>query len=250
LVAQFTNGVEGVAAARCAVNMGVGYKSTLVFIHKVREAMFQSRDTSPMSGEVEVDGCYFHYYVRPKNHRTNRVDRRKQQNMNPNKRAVLALRMRGSPGNGAIRTIVEIIKHENERDVRDVVMKYVNKSTIIFSDEHSCYTSLAAHYDVRQVNHAEAYSQDGINENQAESIFARMRKQHSIIHRCAPKYLRYYANEIAWRDDNRRKSFFHQFEEILMKCLSTGPSRLWAKYWQGNHLSADTLFMSSEHPMN
>lgn len=245
-IALFANAVEGTAALRSSANMGVAYKPVLVLYHKLREALFQSRDLSPMSNEVEMDGCYFHYYIRPANKRQNRVDRRLAFNLNPNKRAVLAIRQRGLSGQGAHRTIVTVIKNENERDVFALAKKYIEPSTTIFTDNHSCYASLTAHYTVKQVNHAEEYSSDeGVNENQAESIFARMRKLFSHIHKGDPKFLIYYANEIAWRDDNRFQSFYWQFTELLKKCLQTGPSRLWSKYWQGNRITEDCVFVAS-----
>lgn len=242
-IALFANAVEGTAALRSAANMGVGYKPVLLFHHKLREALFESRDLTKMNNEAEIDGCYFHYYIRPANKRENRVDRRLAFNLNPNKRAVLAIRQRGLAGQGACRTIVTVIKNENERDVLALAKKYIEPNTTIYTDNHSCYTSLASYYTVKQVNHAEEYSSDdGVNENQAESLFARIRKLFSHIHKCAPKFLIYYANEIAWRDDNRRQPFYWQFTEILKKCLQTGQSRLWSKYWQGNRVTEDCLF--------
>ena len=245
-IAEFANGVEGVAAVRTCIKMGANHKALLLFYHKIREALFQSRDLSPMNNEVEIDGCYFHYYIRPANKRENRIDRRMASNLNPNKRAVLAIRQRGLPGQGAIRTIVTVIKKENERDVAALAKKYIEPGATIYTDNHSCYTSLASEYILKQVNHAEAYSTpEGVNENQAESVFARMRKQFSHIHKCAPKHLIYYVNEIAWRDDNRRQSFYWQFSEMLKKCLQTGQSKLWSKYWQGNRVTEDCLFAAS-----
>ncbi|MDP3088527.1 MAG: IS1595 family transposase [Methylotenera sp.] len=245
-IAEFANGVEGVAALRTCIKMGANHKALLLFYHKIREALFQSRDLSPMNNEVEIDGCYFHYYVRPANKRANRVDRRMAFNLNPNKRAVLAIRQRGLPGQGAKRTIVTVIKNENEREVFALAKKYIEPDTTIYTDNHSCYTSLASDYTVKQVNHAEEYSSDeGVNENQAESVFARMRKQFSHIHKCDPKFLIYYVNEIAWRDDNRRQSFYWQLLELVKKCLQTGQSRLWSKYWQGNRVTEDCLFVAN-----
>ena len=242
-VAIFANGVEGVSALRNAINMGSAYKSTLIFNHKLREALYQSRDLTPLKGEVEIDGCYFHYYVRPHNKRAYRVDRRKSANLNPNKRAVLGIRQRGEPGAGATRTIVEVIKKENDVDVQALVEKYVEPHSTIFTDEHSCYAALSGNYDIKQVNHAEEYSSpEGVNENQVESLFARMRKQFAHIHKCNPNLLLFYANEIAWRDDNRRQSFSWQFETLIKKCMTTGQSRNWAKYWQKNRFTEETLF--------
>jgi hypothetical protein len=66
---------------------------------------------------------------------------------------------------------------------------------------------LHASYDVRRVNHSVEYkAEDGANVNQAESYFSRLRRaeigQH---HRISGDLLHQYANEAAWREDNRRK---------------------------------------------
>ncbi len=244
--ALLVNGVEGAAALRNAQNIGVRYTPILVFNHKLREALFETRDVTKLSGEVEIDGCYFHYYVRPKNNRKDRVDRRLLRNMNPNKRAVIVLRQRGPKEHGAVRTIVEVIKYENEADIRALVHKYVELGSTIYTDEHMCYTHLAAEYELHQVNHQEHFSSpEGYNENQAESFFNRNRKLFGHIHKCAPKYLLFYSNEMAWQEDNRRKSFSWRFEDLIRKCLTTGQSKYWSKYFQGNHRTEDTLFAAT-----
>ena len=132
-------------------------------------------------------------------------------------------------------------------DVSALVRRYVKPGSTIYTDDHPCYTSLGSEYDVRQVNHKEEYSSDeGWNENQAESFFARNRALFGHIHKCEPKYLLYYANEMVWREDNRRKSFTWQFEELLKYCMTTGQSKYWSKYYQGNHLTADTMFRAGK----
>ncbi|MFX0788867.1 hypothetical protein ABEL50_10055 [Escherichia coli] len=55
------------------------------------------------------------------------------------------------------------------------------------------------------------------------------------------RYLMFYANEIAWREDNRRKSVKEKFEQLLRCCLNTLPSRDFIGYWQGNK-KAEALF--------
>jgi len=163
--ALLVNGVEGAAALRNSSNSGVRYTPILIFNHKLREALFETRDLTKMNGEVEIDGCYFHYYVRPKNKRKHRVDRRRASNMNPNKRAVLVFRQRNSIGLGAIRTIVEVIKVENDVDVLALVQRYVELGSTIYTDDHMCYTQLGAWYHLEQVNHKEEYCRDdGVNE--------------------------------------------------------------------------------------
>lgn len=245
-IVLFVQSVKGIPALQLSRNLDVQYKTALVLCQKLRDALWRSRDTSQLKGEVEMDGGYFHYHVRPQNKRRNRVDRRLQRNLNPMKRAVLVMRERGERGDGSRRTIVTVIKQENEKDVWALTVKHVHSDATIYSDEHSCYTGLASRYNVKQVNHQEEYSaDDGTNENQAESFFARMRRLFmGQIHKCAPKHLLFYANEIAWREDNRRKTSGELFEDLLRRCLNVKPSRNWSNYWQGNHLRGDTLFVS------
>ena len=45
-----------------------------------------------LDDEVEIDAAYVNGHVRPANRIENRVDRRKKENQDPNKRAVLVLR--------------------------------------------------------------------------------------------------------------------------------------------------------------
>ena len=47
-------------------------------------------------------------------------------------------------------------------------------------------------------------------------------------------YLNHYANEAAYREDNRRMSNGEMFFDILMKCAETRASRDFGGYWQGN----------------
>jgi hypothetical protein len=229
-----------------AWNTQLQYKTAYVLFHKLRDALWRSRDISPLQGEVEMDGAYFHSYVRPKNKKVDRVDRRLRQNLNPMKRSILVMRERGEPGTGAKRTIIEVIKQENEKDVWNLTKKYVQAGVTIFADEHPSYAGLAARHPVRQVNHQEEYSSDdGTNQNQAESFFARMRRLFiGQIHKCNPKYLIFYGQEIAWREDNRRQSCGWLFDDLMKRCLSVRPSKDWSKYWQGNHIQGDTLFIS------
>lgn len=246
-VALFVHAAKGMSALQLSRSLDVQYKTAYVLFHKLRESLMRERDTSLLSGDVEMDGGYCHSYVRPKNRKQERVDRRLKQNLNPNKRAVLVMRERGEPGQGAKRTLTSIIKQENEQDIRNLVYQYVAPEAVIYADEHSAYASLAARHTVHQVNHQEAYSaEDGTNQNQAESFFSRMRRlMIGQIHKNAPKYLPYYANEVAWREDHRRCSSSEQFEYLMQAALKLRPSRDWAGYWQGNHLADSAALLAA-----
>lgn len=134
----------------------------------------------------------------------------------------------------------------NERDVKALTQQYVEPGTTIFADEHPCYAALAVHYPVRHVNHQDQYSaDDGTNQNQAESFFSVMRRTMiGQIHKCAPKNLALYVNEIVWRQDRRRIGSTGLFKELLGRCLRAPPSRDFSKYWQGNLPLGDGMWVT------
>ena len=237
-IVLFVQSAKGMPALQLSRNLDVQYKTAFVLFHKLREALWCTQDESPLAGEVEMDAAYVHGYVRPKNRKVDRVDRRKKENLNPVKRAVLVMRERGLPKQGAQRSIIKVIKQENEADIQRLVKQHVHPDAVIYADEHPAYASLAAIHEVHQVNHQDEYAtKDGVNQNQAESFFTRMRRMLvGQIHKNAPKHLEFYAHEIAWREDNRRQSALQQFNSLLESALKHSPSRNWSKYWQGNHL--------------
>lgn len=69
--------------------------------------------------------------------------------------------------------------------------------------------------------------------NWAESYFAMLRKmQYGIHHKIGAQHLEAYANELAWRQDNREMKESEKIRLLLMLCLNMPPSEKWSKYWQ------------------
>jgi hypothetical protein len=69
--------------------------------------------------------------------------------------------------------------------------------------------------------------------NWAESFFSRLRRAEiGTHHHFAGKYLAAYANEMSWREDNRRVSNGEQYLMATGAALSHPVSRQWKGYWQ------------------
>jgi hypothetical protein len=68
--------------------------------------------------------------------------------------------------------------------------------------------------------------------NQAESYFSRLRRaeigQH---HRISGHLLYQYANEAAWREDNRRKPNGTNWNVVIGAALAGPKSPVWTGYW-------------------
>lgn len=106
-------------------------------------------------------------------------------------------------------------------------------SSIVHADEASGWDALHARFDIKRVNHSQAYSANGACTNMAEGFFSRMRRAEiGVHHHIAGPYLNAYANEMAWRENNRRVSNGEQFLAITAAALDHPVSRQWKGYWQ------------------
>lgn len=212
------------------------YKTAFVLAHKIRESLMAQRDETELDGEVELDGAYVNGHVRPKNKKADRVDRRLAENQKADKRCVFVMRSRAGAGQGGKRTLTFVMKSEQQAGVLKLAGRFIRKGTTVFADEAPAYDPLHAYFPTKRVNHQVEYrSDDGVTTNMAESYFSRFRRmQYGQVHKFGIMYLNHYANEAAYREDNRRMSNGEMFFDILMKCAETRTSRDFGGYCQGN----------------
>ena len=57
-----------------------------------------------------------------------------------------------------------------------IVRQAVESGTTIYANESSSWDALHAHYDARRINHSIAFHDEGVDTNQAESFFSRLRR--------------------------------------------------------------------------
>jgi hypothetical protein len=92
---------------------------------------------------------------------------------------------------------------------------------------------LHARFETKRINHSQAYSDGEACTNQAESFFSRLRRAEiGIHHKVAGPYLNSYANEMAWREDNRRVSNGELYLMAAAAALKHPKSENWCGYWQ------------------
>lgn len=246
-IAIFTNAVKGLSALQLARDLNIQYKSAFVLAHKIRESLMAHRDESALSGEIHMDGAYVNGYIRPKNKKVDRIDRRLASNQRADKRCVFVMRQctdkDKSPMQGAAKTLTFVLKGENKADVSKLATAFVTKGSVICADESNAYDPLHAKFETRRVNHSIEYrADDGTTNNQAESYFSRFRRmQYGQNHKFGNLYLSNYANEAAFREDTRRESNGNIFAMVGNRCAATRTSRDWCGYWQGNKREAERL---------
>jgi transposase-like protein len=221
IVFLFVNGVKGKAALHIARDMNVGPKSIFVLLHKLREAMGAAIGADELEGEVEIDGAYFGGRTRPDNRR---ADRRQQRR--PERQVVVTARERGLG-----QTRVWVVSRESE--AIPAIRATVASGTEVHADEAGAWDILHASFPMKRVNHSREFkADDGACTNQAESFFARLRRaEFGIHHRISGHLLQAYANECAWREDNRRVANGIQWRWIIGAALGSEKSVRWAGYW-------------------
>lgn len=150
-------------------------------------------------------------------------------------------------GMGAARTLVAICRSENTTDIEALVKQHIKREAMIRSDELPAYGNLKLMgYGHEVVNHSVEFSTDeGINQNQAERFFSRMRWACiGVYHRVTPMYMLDYATEMAWREDVRRKDTGRQLALLVGRVLGAGLSTDWRRYAQGNRRKVELLFQA------
>lgn len=232
-IALFVNEVKGKSMLAMSRDLGLSHKTAFVLCHKMREAMaeeMKGRQIGDDRPEAEVDGAYFGGHVRPKNIAEQRVDRRLKENQSGKRKVVVVIRER----NGE--TLPGVFKSESA--ALSWVSHRVSKGTVLHADEAPSWNDLHARFEVKRIDHQKAYSLDGACTNWAESYFARLRRgEMGHHHHISGPYLLRFAQEAAWREDNRRTANGEQVQRVVDLALGRRPSVDFCGYWQ-RHVKA------------
>jgi transposase-like protein len=227
-IAIFCNEVKGKSMLALSRDLGVSYRVAFVLAHKLREAMAEEMKGRTIGGEgkaAEIDGAYFGGYIKPANHRENRIDRRFAQNQNGKRKCVVVVRERGG------KTVPGVFASESH--ALSFIRSRIAKGTLVNADESASWNDLHARYEMKRINHLQSYSADGACTNWAELFFSRLRRAEiGIHHHIAGNYFIRYAQESAWREDNRRMANGDQVNAVASLAMKRGPSIDFAGYWQ------------------
>jgi transposase-like protein len=224
-IAIFVNGAKGHSALQLSRDLDCQYKTAFVLAHKLREAVTTQANGRKVAGEVEIDGAYFGGYVRPANRVEDRVDRRKAMHQTGKRKVVVTARER----NGS--TLAFTFKSEGA--ALPTIAQHVAPGSTVHADEATHWDGLHSLYLTKRINHSENYSDGEACTNQAESFFSRLRRAEiGIHHHIAGPYLNAYANEMTWREDNRRVSNGMLYLAMTSAALKHPTSKQWKGYWQ------------------
>jgi transposase-like protein len=227
-IAIFCNEVKGKSMLALSRDMGITYKAAFVLAHKLREAMAEEMRGRVVGGEgktAEIDGAYFGGYVKPANRKENRIDRRLSQNQSGKRKAVVVIRERDGNSVPAV--------FRSEGQALSFIRSRIAKGRVVNADAATHWNELQSRFEMKRIDHQEAYSLDGACTNAAEEYFSRLcRAEIGHHHHIAGDYLLRYAQEASWREDNRRLSNGEQVNRLGALALKRGPSVDFSGYWQ------------------
>ncbi len=224
-IAIFVNGAKGHSALQLSRDLDCQYKTAFVLAHKLREALGAVQHGQTLDGEVEIDGAYFGGYVKPANRKEDRIDRRLAEHRTGKRRVVVIMRERRG------QSLPFVFRAEG--DALAIIGDKVANDATVYADEASHWDPLHARFLTKRINHSERYADGPVSTNWAESFFSRIRRAEiGIHHHIAGRYLNAYANEMAWREDNRRVSNGEQYLMATGAALAHPVSRQWKGYWQ------------------
>lgn len=271
---EFISSANGISHHALSRKMNVQQKTAQAFVGKIREALWGSRPQIKLEGTVQIDGGHFggrprHGRVRKQSkaaiaaHVEAQIIGKKNQDKAPRRagrskknwirfkkrRVVMVLReLYPERGKGAKRTIVAVCMSENETDAIQLAQSYIAPGSLVMTDENPAYNQLSCWHDHRTVQHAVEFSTvDGVNDNQAESYFSRLRRYVlGVSHRIEPKYMADIGVEMAWREDVRSNTEGEKLSLLLKAAFSRGKSKWWRGYWQGFMREGELLWSSTQ----
>jgi ISXO2-like transposase domain/Transposase zinc-ribbon domain len=266
-ISLFAAGAKGVPALYLSRVLDVQDKTATALTGKLREVLTRQRDAEILEGVIEMDGGHFcgkprqgrvrlrttaadvqanlaaklSGEKRPKRKPRNRAEVRNWARRKLRRIVMVVREQHPIRGQGAAKTRIAIGYTESARVAERITKQMVKPGCLIMTDENAAYNMLSCWYEHKCVEHSVEFSTvDGVNENQAESFFSRLRRaEYGTFHGFRPKYLFDYAQEFAWREDVRRFTEGQKVADLFRRIFANGLSRWWRGYWQGHHRAGE-----------
>jgi transposase-like protein len=267
----FITGLQGANANELPSDIGITYKTAFLNVGKIREVIFETMDMTPLSGIVHIDCMHICGKPRRSNNRkasdsvlvNNKLRIRKDsivpdKKTHPepsnlkklkNRRIVLALSqlaLNNDGSYGSNRTITYVLRKETAEIILPLIKKSVTKESIIMTDSGGAFNKIEPLLGIKHfaVNHSTQYQDEfGVNNNQAESFFSRMRRaEFGSFNGIGRVYLAFYAAEFAFKNDNKTLGIKDKFYSLLSKILGREPSKAFCGYNQGKRLGFEYTY--------
>ena len=204
-----TSHKKGISSCQLARDIKVTQKTAWFMLHRIREAITDSRDTQ-LSGVVEVDETYVGGKEKNK-HANKRVKGAQGAGSAKSKTVVFGMVERG----GDLR--LNVIERASEPSVKPVVRSNICNTATVNTDEGRHFAWMHREYEHKQVKHALGQYVDGdAYTNTIEGAFGHFKRAIvGIYHHASDKHIGRYTEMFAWRWNRREMSEGERVNSLL-----------------------------------
>jgi len=187
---------KGISSCQLARDLGITQKSAWFVLHRIREAM-REKNPQILDGTVQADETF----VGGKN---GNKHKNKKTEGSQGRSAKAKTPVFGLLSNGHVST--EVVPNTKAETLKPIIMKMVEKGSILVTDEWYAYNGLNGEYKHELVKHHEGNytTKTGLSTNGLEGFWSLFKRGiFGIYHYASPKHLHRYCNEFGYRYNTR-----------------------------------------------
>lgn len=197
---------KGISSVQLSKNLGITQKSAWYMLQKFRDCLGED-NTGLFTKQVELDESFVG--GKNKNRHADKKFKHSQGRSFKDKTPIWGALQRETKDSPK-RVIAKVVPDTGERSVIPLVFTYVDKKAVVNTDEWLAYNNLR-HFGYKHAicNHSakEYVSNDGnCYTNNLENFWSHLKRGiNGVYHKTSRKHLQLYANEYAFKFNNRHK---------------------------------------------
>lgn len=198
---------KNTSALQLSKNYNYHYTTTHSFLKRMRYRLKQDFDRK-LDGIVEVDEAFLGRWK-------NRWSR--WGTLSTRLQPLLGMIERGNEG----KVYVVLIENREAVTLEDVLLKYIEKGTTVFTDGFSGYNNLHKYFDHDWVNHSKGeYCREEVHTNNIENFWGIFKRTIRGAHqKVSGEYVQNYLDECVWKFNNRHLTSMQRFDDLIEKCI-------------------------------
>lgn len=193
---------------RASKDCGLSYKATHAIMIRLRSLLTSSHEAK-MSGTVEIDEAFIGKGSKVYNWSS--ISTRKQ--------PIIGLVERET---GKARLF--LVEDRKLATIRKLVLDNVELGSTVYTDSWRGYNCLSEYYIHEVIDHSRReYVRGDVHTNTIENLWGRVKRNIRGAHiKISAKYVQEYINEACWKNNQKNKTSFELFNQILIRSFVSG----------------------------
>ena len=203
-----TSHKKGISSLQLSRDIHVTQKTAWYMLQKIRKC-FICRNEGILKNKVEIDETFVG--GKNKNRHWNKRVKKSQGRSFIDKTPFLGMLQRKG------KVICRVIKNTSRSELTPNILKFIDLSAIIYTDEWQGYNEVSEMYEHYFVDHSRHQYADGdVYTNTIEGFWSLLKRGIiGIYHHLSRKHLQLYVNEFCFRYNTRKISSFSRFNLLL-----------------------------------